>query len=72
MKEYLQEIDWEQVITSNIIDECWESFKAHLTEARGKFVWQNTHNKNKRKKPLWMTAEVKARVRRRQLNMEDT
>lgn len=48
--KYLQEISLDQVITLNTIDECWEHFEEHLSEARDKFVPHYNLNKNKTKK----------------------
>ena len=45
-------------MTPNTTDECWESF-----EAKDKFVPLYSHNINKGKKSLWMTAELKANTK---------
>lgn len=65
MARFLREIEWSSLLDELSCEEAWDVLCVKIQEATSQFV-PKSKPPNKRKKPLWMTAELLCKVRDKQ------
>ena len=66
MKEMLKEVDWDSELDEHPVEDAWDIIKSKLEAATLKCIPTKKNRGTARRKPLWMTAAAKEKIKAKQ------